>query len=184
MGDARWKPLFGNIVTRGVYHERDDNLPNADINDAIVKDAIIEIKQGKSELILVSFLPEEPITHSLAEMRKESVAREEAIARIDTRLRRLLESIDLSSTAIFVASGHSPSTEGTLINFREEIPDIRLVAAGAGIMTPENPRDVIQWTPRRLVDIAPTCACLLGVSVPNHSQGEVIFSALDALMFF
>lgn len=46
-------------------------------------------------------------------------------------------------------------------------------------MTPENPPPVIQWAFANPEDIAPTCASLLGISIPTHSQGEVMFSMLD-----
>lgn len=180
IGDAKWKPLFGDIVTQGIYHEIDDNRPNSDINDSILKDALKEIKQGKSELILVSFLPEGPGTNTLAEMRTKSTAREQAAASIDTRLSRLMESVDLSSNAVFVTLGHSLLTQGTLADYGKKTLDIRLVAAGAGIVTPDSPPETIHWISRRLVDVAPTCACLLGISMPTHSQGEAIFDALDA----
>ncbi len=178
-GDDKWKPLFGNLVTQGIYRGTDDKLSNTDVNDTILKDAITEITQGKSQFMLVSFLPERGGAHSPAGLAQQDTTREEALASIDMRLGVLLEAIDLSSSAVIVVLGGSQLTQKTLDEFFGNTGDTYLVAAGAGIMTPENPPESIHWVSGRMVDVAPTCASLMGISMPTHSQGEAMFGVLD-----
>lgn len=179
MGDAKWKPLFGHSVTQGAYRGPDDKVSNADINNAILKDAITEITQGKSQLVLVSFLPERDFAYSSTGSIQQRITWEEAASSIDMRLRDISEAVDLSSSTVVFVSGSSYLTQNTLFGFSKNTGDALSVAAGAGIMTPENPPETIQWISGRLVDIAPTCASLLGISMPTHSQGEVIYGVLD-----
>jgi hypothetical protein len=179
VGDSGWKPLFGDVVTRGIYREADDKLSNTDINDTILKDAIIEIKQGEFQLMLVSFLPERRLLHSLAGSTREDITREEAWANIDMRLGNLLEAVDLSSSAVIVVLGPSHLTGNISADFPKNTGNTCLVAAGAGIVTPKNPPLAIEWAFANPEDIAPTCASLLGISIPTHSQGEVMFGMLD-----
>lgn len=179
VGDNQWKPLFGDSVTQGTYRGTGDKLSNTDINDSILKDAITEITQGKSQLTLVSFLPERSGAHSPAGLAQPDITWEEASAIVDMRLGDLLEAIDLSSSAVIIVFGSSQLTQKTLDGFFENTGDTHLVAAGAGIMTPEGPPESIQWVFGRTVDVAPTCASLLGISMPTHLQGEVMYDVLD-----
>jgi hypothetical protein len=179
IGDNKWKPLFGHSVTQGAYRGPDDKVSNTETNNAILKDAITEITQGKSQLILVSFLPERDFTYSSTGSVQQRITREETAASIDMRLRDISEAVDLSSGTVVFVSGSSYLTHDTLFGFSKNTGDALLVAAGAGIMTPENPPETIQWISGRLVDIAPTCASLLGISMPTHSQGEVMYGVLD-----
>lgn len=181
VGDAKWRPLFGDTVTRSISYDEDDCLANVQANDAILADALIEIKQDESRLVLVSFLPERRLLHSLTGMKRDGITREEAEAGMDTRLNRLLDSIDLSSTAIVVAASHSVLSQGgTTAGFPgNKTQDLRLVAGGAGILRSGDLSEVTEWIPGRLVDVAPTMACLLGIAVPFHSQGEAMFQVLD-----
>ncbi len=179
VGDSKWKPLFGDVVTRGVYRQADAKLSNTDINDSILKDAIIEIEQGESQLILVGFLPERRLPHSLPGTTPEDISREEALANIDMRLRNLLETVDLGSSTVIVVLGPSYLKENILADFSANTGGACLVAAGAGIVAPDSPPSAIQWVFLNPEDIAPTCASLLGISIPTHSQGEVMFGLLD-----
>lgn len=179
IGDDKWKPLFGHSVTQSAYRGPDNKVSNTDINNSILKDAITEITQGKSQLVLVSFLPERDFAYSSTSSIQQHIAREEAAASVNVRLHDILEAVDLSSSTVVFVSGSSYLTENTLFGFSKNTEDMLLVAAGAGIMAPESPREAIQWVSGRLVDIAPTCASLLGISIPTHSQGEVMYGVLD-----
>lgn len=179
VGDDKWRALFGDVVTKGIYHKADGKLSNTEINDAILKDAIIEIKQGESRLMLVNFLPERSIAHSLRRTTRQDITREEAEANIDMRLSDLLDATDLGSSAIIVVLDRSHLTQNRLVEFPANTGDAFLIAAGAGIVTPAETSEAIQWGSGRPVDIAPTCASLIGIPIPFHSQGKVIFSMLD-----
>ncbi len=179
LGDSRWEPLFGHLVTQGIYRGPGDKVSNTDINNIILKDAITEITEGKSQLVLVSFLSERDLTNSPTNFAQQRITREEAVASIDMRLNDILEAIDLSSATVVFVSGGSHLTQDTPVESSKNTGDAFLVATGAGIVTPEDSSEEIQWVSGRPVDVAPTCASLLGCPVPTHSQGEAILSMLD-----
>lgn len=179
IGDGRWKPLFGHLVVKAAYRRPDGKVPTSDINDAILRDAISEIREGSSQLVLVSFIPQEDSPGFRTGSGRQRALRHETLANIDERLHSILEEVDLSSSAVFFVSSGSYVTGNSLLRLFEKSGDALLVAAGAGIVTPEDPGEAIQWIRGRLVDIAPTCTSLLGISMPTHSQGEVMYSLLD-----
>ncbi|NLS45600.1 MAG: hypothetical protein GX969_07690 [Firmicutes bacterium] len=178
VGNVKWKPLFDSLLTKGTYYEESDSLTNTQINDAIMKDAITEIRQGKSGLILVNFFPEKSITGSSAQIQPD-VSRRGIELNIDRRLSNLLGAIDLSSETIIVILCNPPISKDTCSCLPKGSGSNLLVAAGAGIAAVESPPDRIKWDSARLIDVAPTCATLLGISMPTHSQGEALFNALD-----
>ncbi|MEW6227503.1 MAG: alkaline phosphatase family protein, partial [Bacillota bacterium] len=176
-GDEGWKTLFGSSVTRGAYYETSSEAASKQADDAVLEDTLKELKRGEAELIVAHFSSVDLAGH--ASGARSSAYRSQA-AQADARLSKILSALDLTSTTIVVTSDHGHTARGGHGGWEREATLVPFVAAGAGIVAPEEPREGIEWTGARHVDVAPTCAALLGISVPAHSQGVVLFEALDA----
>jgi hypothetical protein len=91
----------------------------------------------------------------------------EAAARADAMVTRVLERLDLAHDTLLVVSDHGQIDRGghgghEILARREPF-----IAAGAGI----RPGDCGQV---EMIDVAPTAAALLGVGIPSAAQGRVL----------
>lgn len=176
-GDEGWKTLFGGSVTRGAYYKTDSEAASKQADDAVLEGTLKELKRGEAELIVAHFSSVDFAGHASG---ARSPAYRSHAAQADARLSKILSALDLTSTAIVVTSDHGHTARGGHGGWEKEVILVPFVAAGAGIVAPEEPPERIEWMSARHVDVAPTCAALLGISVPAHSQGVVLFDALDA----
>ena len=91
---------------------------------------------------------------------------------IDNALGATLASVDLSRDAIVVVADHGHTDRGGHGGDGEEVAEVPLIFAGAGIRRGTSFGDVA------LVDVAPTIAVLLGIPCPGHSSGKTVVAAL------
>ena len=175
-----WKVLFGASVVRATYVDATaaaEVAASKKADDEVLRAALGEIERGDARFLVVHFSSVDAAGHASG---AASAAYGAASAEVDARIGKILASLDLTSDAIVVTSDHGHTRRGGHGGWEENVIWVPLVAAGAGIVTPEHPSAEISWIPARHVDVAPTCAALLGTSVPTHSQGGVLFEALDA----
>jgi hypothetical protein len=103
----------------------------------------------------------------------ESEEYRDAAELVDDQLRRGLASLDLSTDAIIVVADHGHIESGGHGGVEDEVLDVPLIMAGAGIRRGAMVRNA------RLIDISPTVAALLGVAPPGHGMGRTLIEALE-----
>lgn len=175
-----WKVLFGASVARATYVNATaaaDVAVSKKTDNEVLRAALGEIERGDARFLVVHFSSVDAAGHASG---AASAAYETASAEVDARIGKILANLDLTSDTIVVTSDHGHTLRGGHGGWEEDVIRVPLVAAGAGIVTPEHPGAEISWMPARHVDVAPTCAALLGTSVPTHSQGRVLFEGIDA----
>lgn len=96
-----------------------------------------------------------------------------AARRVDQRLEALLASLDLERDAIVVVADHGHVDQGGHGGMEEEVVNVPLVLAGAGVRPGATLLDA------RLIDVAPTVAALLGLPAPAQAFGRVLTEALE-----
>ncbi len=176
-GDEAWRDLFGDAVARAAYHETTGEAASRLADDAVLEWALGELGRGEAGLIVAHFSSVDAAGHASG---ARGAAYRSAAAEVDARLARLLSALDLTTATMLVTSDHGHTASGGHGGWEDEVTRVPLVAAGAGIVTPADPDEAMTWASARHVDVAPTCAALLGVSVPAHSQGAALLDALDA----
>jgi hypothetical protein len=96
---------------------------------------------------------------------------------VDKLIGAYLDQIDLNTTAVFITADHGQVDRnwdggGGHGGWETVVLNTPLVAAGKGIKPGVYPD-------ARQADIAPTIAVLLGISIPAHNQGDVLFDMID-----
>ncbi|MGE5594222.1 MAG: alkaline phosphatase family protein [Betaproteobacteria bacterium] len=174
-----WKALFGASVAKATYVATGSgDLAATSKADAEILDAALrELEEGDAEFVVAHFSSVDAAGHASG---AASAAYKAASAEVDTMIGKMLASLDLTSDTIVVTSDHGHTARGGHGGWEKDVITVPLVAAGAGIVTPERPAPEISWAAARHEDVGPTCAALLGTSVPTHSQGRVLFEMLDA----
>lgn len=174
-----WKALFGASVAKATYVATDsaDMAAVSKADSKILDSALRELEQGDARFVVVHFSSVDAAGHATG---AASPAYKSASAEADAMIGKILASLDLTSDTIVVTSDHGHTARGGHGGWEKDVITVPLVAAGAGIVTPERPAPEISWAAARHEDVAPTCAALLGTSVPAHAQGKVLFEMLDA----
>ena len=95
-----------------------------------------------------------------------------AISVTDTRIKTLLDTVDLSSSVFVVLSDRGLTARGADGGDEAEVAQTPLVMTGVGVAVKS--QALIKAT-----DVAPTLAALLGMPMPIHAQGEIAVSALS-----
>ncbi len=95
-----------------------------------------------------------------------------AISVTDTRIKTLLDSLNLGTDVLVIASDRGLSARGTDGGAEPEVAQTPLVMAGPGIAA--GSQALIRAT-----DVAPTLAALLGAPIPVQAQGQVALTALN-----
>jgi hypothetical protein len=103
--------------------------------------------------------------------RSESYA--EATRRVDRELAAALAHFDLGRDTVIVTSDHGHLAEGGHGGVEDEVLEVPLIMAGAGI------RPGAAVGEAHVTDVAPTAAALLGVPAPGHALGRTLIEALD-----
>lgn len=175
-----WKALLGTAVGRATYVDAvaaADAAASEKADGDVLRAALGEIERGDARLVVVHFSSVDAAGHASG---AASSAYAAASAGVDARIGKIVASLDLTSDTIIVTSDHGHTPRGGHGGWEEDVIRVPLAAAGAGIVTPERPGAEISWVPARHEDVAATCAALLGIPVPAHSQGRVLFEGLDA----
>lgn len=95
-----------------------------------------------------------------------------AVAATDDLLARLLARVDLERDTVILVSDHGHIDAGGHGGREEEVVEVPLILAGAGIVRGAGVEHV------RLVDVAPTLCALLGIPAPAHAVGRTLVAAL------
>lgn len=176
-GDEGWKTLFGSQVTKGAYYETSSEAASKQADDAVLEVVLKELERGEAGLVVAHLSSVDHAGHTSG---ARSPAYKSQAAQADARLSKLLSALDLTSATIVVTSDHGHTARGGHGGWEKEVTLVPFVAAGVGVVAPDEPREATRWIDARHVDVAPTCTALLGISVPAHSQGVVLFEVLDA----
>ncbi|MCR4402142.1 MAG: alkaline phosphatase family protein [Firmicutes bacterium] len=175
-----WKGLLGAAIADATYvttPAAHDASGNAKADDDILRAALAEIERDDAGFLVVHFSSVDAAGHAAG---AASSAYAAASAAVDARIGKIVANLDFTNDTMIVTSDHGHTPRGGHGGWEEDVIRVPFVAAGAGIVTPEEPGAELSWMPARHEDVAATCAALLGVPVPVHSQGRVLFEALDA----
>ena len=95
-----------------------------------------------------------------------------ALSVTDTRIKTLLDGLDLGANTVIILSDHGLTQDAKDGGAEPEIALAPMIMAGVGVAP--GVQSMIQAT-----DIAPTLAALLGSPLPVHAQGQPALSALS-----
>ncbi|HEU5059753.1 MAG TPA: hypothetical protein VFU21_24645, partial [Kofleriaceae bacterium] len=91
----------------------------------------------------------------------------------DRELAAALAALDLTRDTVIVTSDHGHLADGGHGGVEDEVVEVPLILAGAGI------RPGAALADAYVTDVAPTAAALLGVPAPGHALGRTLIEALD-----
>jgi hypothetical protein len=131
---------------------------------AVTAAAVRWLGEGADQFILVHLDQVDHIGHIAGGPRGPNW--NAAATRVDNLLRELGGALDLSRDTIFITSDHGHIDQGGHGGHEDVVLSEPWVLAGAGVKPGPYPDT-------RMIDIAPTLAALLGVSIPALSQGDV-----------
>ncbi len=175
-GDAGMQGLFGASVSDGAYYDTPTEQACRQADEAVLRRVLDEISRGDSGLVVGHFSSLDFAGHAFG---ARSAQYRATAAQIDAMVSKIMSAVDLASTALIVTSDHGHTARGGHGGAEKEVALVPFAAAGAGIVAPSEAREEVEWRAGRQVDVAPTCAAILGLSVPAHSQGAVMLDALD-----
>ncbi len=98
-------------------------------------------------------------------------AYQQAAKQIDTYLEKINQTMDLGHSVLIVTSDHGYLADGGYGGAEEELIWQPLIMIGEKVIPGE-------YSDIRQIDLAPTLAVLLGVTVPTTAQGRVLFETL------
>lgn len=194
VGDPGWSDLFPGLIGLGVYTYQPGESPSAarsipaagnqlDVaanlaSDAAVVRAAVSVLKGEAgarpSFLVVHVLGVDEIGHAYG---GRSEAYDEAAANVDTLLRELAASIDLTRETLVVTSDHGHTDRGGHGGAEPEVLRTPLVLVGSGV---NRPRTAGRAPPVvRQADVAPTLAMLVGAGIPAESEGRPLFAALS-----
>ena len=165
IGSQALGDVFGNDVQR---FELVDNTNVAERDDDAIRltQEVLNDAANPTHLVCVELTAIEDT------LQNNPVNRQAAISVTDTRIKTLLDTLDLSTNALVILSDRGLTSRGTDGGAESEVAQTPLVMAGAGI-APGSQAMI------KAIDVAPTLAALLGTPMPIYAQGETAVSALS-----
>jgi len=159
-----WGDAFGqDIGTLYAY-------PWSEGYDVQVTETALHVLQQPPSLLIVHYSGVDEAGHESGGASRHyfEVARD-----IDDLVGRLAAAIDLERTTLMITSDHGHIDTGGHGGWETEVIRVPLILAGEGVSSG------VASIQGNQTDIAPTIAALLGVPVPAHSGGKILFEALD-----
>lgn len=178
IADDWWKEIVGPEVTYEHYYA-DASFHDPATDEKAFQDTVASLDIDQADLTLVHFGQTDVQAHDFGGASSKQYL--DAALHIDELIRGLGARLDLTRDTIIVTADHGHLSRNTGVGaghggWEREVLEVPLVAAGAGI----NPTLAIHsFGEGKAVDLAPTVAALLGLPVPAHSQGRVIFQMLQ-----
>lgn len=173
VGSTGWGQLYASGVdTLRLKEENADEYVNltGDLQfDQEMADSALDVLQDQPNLMLIHLLSTDSAGHGWGGTSPEYL---QAAQNADSLIARILEAINLSDTAVFVTADHGHIDRGGHGGWEPVVLEIPLVSAGVGIRAGEYPQ-------AQQSAIAPTVAALLGLAIPAHNQGVILFDQLD-----
>lgn len=173
VGHEQWAQLFARgIDDQRLTIERDDVYTNLEGDlqfDRDTADLALEALAEQENLTLVHLLSVDSVAHGWGGTSPEEM---QAAQNADAQIARILAAVDLTNTAVFITADHGHIDRGGHGGWEDSVLQIPLVSAGEGILPGTYPQGT-------QADVAPTVATLLGTSIPQHSQGRILFDQLQ-----
>jgi hypothetical protein len=170
-GPDSYEQLYGGQVDTIVVFVAPED-PYTDLEGVMQQDrdilqAALELD---SNLRLVHFISVDNAGHGFGGASAEYEAAAQAV---DIHIARLLETVDLETTAVLVTADHGQIDAGGHAGPEPVVIQVPFVSVGAGI-------EPGSYSPATHADIAPTIAALLGTSFPAHNQGRALLDQIAA----
>ncbi len=127
--------------------------------------------QGPAALVLLHYPAPDLMAHGSG---ATSQPYRDSVRLIDGELTRLLQGVDLTSTAVVITADHGHIDRGGHGGREAVVTTVPLMFLGAGV----EPGEGLE---ARQADIAPTVAAILGLPLPAHSIGRPLIEALHTL---
>jgi len=169
-----WTALYGSSI--GSMHEFDDS--DADY-DRLVYEKTMDILGGAEpvpDLMVVHFGGVDHDSHAYGGTSPEAM---ETARVIDGYIADILEAYGLEERTVILTSDHGHIDTGGHGGWEPEVLNVPLVLAGRAVRQTGPATEGTSPTGSAQVDIAPTIAALLGMSVPTHTVGTILDFALD-----
>ena len=160
IGDA-----FGNDVQR---FELVDNTNIAERDDDALRltQEVLHDAANPTSLVCVELTAIEDT------LQNNPANKQAAMSVTNTRLKTLLEMLDLNTNALVIVSDRGLTSRGTDGGAEAEVAQTPLVMVGAGVAAGNQ-------AVLKAIDVAPTLAALLGTPMPVYAQGEVAAGTLN-----
>ncbi len=167
LGAADWERLVpGNLIDYTFFVDQ----PGPAADQAIFEAALPLVESHQYNFTMIQFTQVDFAARQSGDTASETYR--QAAFRVDSYLAQLSGAMDLNHSALVVLSDHGHIPDGGHGGNEVEVIWQPLVMIGETVI-PGTYSDVSQ------LDIAPTIATLLGLSVPNATQGRVLFEMLE-----
>jgi hypothetical protein len=165
IGSQEIGDVFGNDVQR---FELVDNTNIAERDDDALRltQEVLHDAANPTSLVCVE------LTAIEETLQNNPANKQAAMSVTNTRLKTLLEMLDLSTNALVIVSDRGLTSRGTDGGAESEVAQTPLVMAGAGVAAGNQAL-------LKAIDVAPTLAALLGTPMPVYAQGEVAAGSLN-----
>jgi hypothetical protein len=160
------KLIPAEAVTTGYYTPGEDKIADREVVDA----ALPWLAGGEYELVLIHLDQVDYAGHhegGVADSNWDAAAQ-----RSDDLLREITAQLDLSRDTLFICSDHGQVDAGGHGGGEQVVLTEPFVLVGAGVRPGE-------YGAVLMVDIAPTLAAILGLSLPASTQGQVQTEMLE-----
>jgi hypothetical protein len=154
------KLIPADAVTTGFYTAGEDRIADREVVDA----ALPWLAGGEYELILIHLDQVDYAGHHEGGVVDPNW--DAAAQRSDDLLREITAQLDLSRDTLFICSDHGQVDAGGHGGGEQVVLTEPFVLVGAGVRPGE-------YGTVQMVDIAPTLAAILGLSLPASTQGQV-----------
>ncbi len=173
VGDAPWGQLYASGVdSEHLMQELPDEYTNLDADlqfDQDTTDFALEALQSKPNLMVIHLLSVDSAGHGWGGASPQYL---QAAQNADSQIARIVNALDLSDTAIFITADHGHLDRGGHGGWEQIVLQVPFVGAGQGIKPG-------QYAQAEQAAIAPTVSTLLGLAIPAHNQGAILFDELD-----
>jgi hypothetical protein len=169
-GSPIWPSLFGEDIAqcgealRLKTKEGPGRFPS--LRSAIEtseRNALEFLLSRRGDLTIVDFVATDAAAHDRGGRSQEYEAE---VLRVDGLIRELVEAISLEDAAVVVTADHGHLDIGGHGSSEREVIEVPAVWAGQGV------RSGVSGTMGH-VDVAPTIAALLGITIPGGAQGRI-----------
>lgn len=174
VGGKGWIDLYADTI--GEMHVFDDYALTYD--DEVFEQAMAMLTGTKPlpDLLIVHFGGTDQFAHSHGGASQEY---RDVALKIDGYVAEMLAAYDLDNRTVIITADHGHIDTGGHGGWEPEVLNVPLIFTGKAARqgTAVDPQKGISATTRQ-VDIAPTIAALLGMSMPTHTVGTILTEAV------